>query len=223
MSNLFQGRWTGGGDDAGAGVRPDSLISGGVTLVGDIITDGDLRVDGSIRGAVHAGGSVTVSEEGSVHGEVIAEEVVVAGHLDGDVRGRDAVRVRSTGELDADIRCAAFEIADGGVVNGEVHMLEEGEEMEEDTALAEILAGRDGPDAEAAGPAGGEDAAPEPPEEAVEEAPEEAPAPVAAGNGPEASGEARPDAGEEVPEEDEEERVARIGTPLRKARIRRSS
>ncbi len=69
-----------------------SLISADMVIRGEIHAEGEVQFDGEIEGDIHAKGLV-IGEGATVHGEVVAEKVRVAGVVDGRIR---ATRVELT-------------------------------------------------------------------------------------------------------------------------------
>ena len=69
--------------DAGR-VRVPSIISAGLRIVGDLVSEGDVQVDGTVEGDVH-GRSIIVSEGAAVIGQLIAESVCIRGSIDGKI------------------------------------------------------------------------------------------------------------------------------------------
>lgn len=82
----------------GPGVPPEiisdevSVITPGTTIVGDINTNGALKINGSIKGNVHA--SATVELTGRVIGDIEADEVVInASIVKGNINARSTVTI----------------------------------------------------------------------------------------------------------------------------------
>ncbi len=62
-----------------------SILSSGLTVDGDLHSDGELQIDCVIRGNITAS-AIVVGAQGSVTGNVTAEEVTIVGHVDGDIK-----------------------------------------------------------------------------------------------------------------------------------------
>ncbi|NQV68324.1 MAG: polymer-forming cytoskeletal protein, partial [Rhodobacteraceae bacterium] len=63
-----------------------SVLSANLTVVGNLNTTGDVEVEGTIEGDIRAH-LLTIGEGATIHGEVIADDIVINGHIIGRVRG----------------------------------------------------------------------------------------------------------------------------------------
>ena len=91
---------------APAAASPDAAdaltsISAGVTVVGKITGDGNVKVFGRIEGELHAA-AVTICEGAHVEGEVHASELTIGGNLKGTIHA-SRVRLSSTAVVEGDI------------------------------------------------------------------------------------------------------------------------
>src|SRR5262245_39763458 len=64
-----------------------SVIGPDLTIHGNLTSKGEVQVDGEVQGDIH-GTYVVVGERARITGGVVAEEIVVRGHVMGSVRGR---------------------------------------------------------------------------------------------------------------------------------------
>ena len=69
------------------GLLQRALIDSGVNIKGDLETDGELQVNGHIVGNVSCG-HLVIGKDGSVLGDIKADEVVVCGKTEGVIRAR---------------------------------------------------------------------------------------------------------------------------------------
>lgn len=100
----------------------ETLIGKNSRIDGDIKFRGGLHVDGKIKGNVIAeSGSeavVTISEHGSIEGEIRAPRVVVDGSLTGDVYASDRVELAARARVKGNIHYKTIQMALGAQVNG---------------------------------------------------------------------------------------------------------
>ena len=61
---------------------PPSLLSTDLFIKGNLKTAGDIQIEGSIEGNINAN-LLTVGQNATIKGEIIAEEVVVNGNISG--------------------------------------------------------------------------------------------------------------------------------------------
>lgn len=93
-----------------------SILSDDLEITGTVIAEGEIQLDGRVEGDVRAG-SLTVGEKASVKGEVLADSVVVRGHVIGSVRGRQ-VTLASTARIEGDITHSALSVESGAFFEG---------------------------------------------------------------------------------------------------------
>ncbi|WP_233205052.1 bactofilin family protein [Alkalicaulis satelles] len=96
--------------------RAPSILSADLTVQGSIVSEGEVQLDGAVEGDVKAG-SLTIGEEATVKGEVVAETVVVRGRINGSVRARQ-VQLASTARVEGDVIHATLAIESGAYFDG---------------------------------------------------------------------------------------------------------
>lgn len=95
-----------------------SMLAAGITVFGDIETDGTLRIDGRLEGSVRRAGMVLLGTDAVVRGNVAAREVVVGGSIEGNLSAADRVELQATAMVTGDIDAGAILVHEGGVVRG---------------------------------------------------------------------------------------------------------
>ena len=63
-----------------------TIISSDLTIIGNVVSKGQVTLDGTIQGDMHCA-SLVVGENGEIDGGIIANEVVVHGRVTGAIRG----------------------------------------------------------------------------------------------------------------------------------------
>jgi len=100
----------------------DSLIGQNTEINGDVIFSGGLHVDGTIRGSVIAeqgeDSVLTLSERGTIEGEVKVPNVVVNGTVIGDVHATGHVELAAHARVHGNVYYSLIEMAMGAEVNG---------------------------------------------------------------------------------------------------------
>ena len=100
----------------------DSLIGQNTEIQGDVIFSGGLHVDGTVKGSVIAekgeDSLLTLSERGTIEGEVKVPNVVVNGTVIGDVHASGHVELASEARIHGNVYYALIEMAMGSEVNG---------------------------------------------------------------------------------------------------------
>lgn len=99
-----------------------SIIAVGMTIHGDIDSDGTVKVEGTVDGHVLARNQVLVAKGGVVRGDIEARESVVGGAVYGAIRASDRVEVQPGATVHGDITTKRIAIAEGGILNGLIRM-----------------------------------------------------------------------------------------------------
>ncbi len=102
--------------------RIDCLIGAGTVIEGDLTFDGGLRVDGRVHGAVISvegkPGTLVLSEEARIEGEIRVSHVVINGTVVGPVHAADYVELQSKANVTGDVYYKTLEMQLGAVVQG---------------------------------------------------------------------------------------------------------
>lgn len=101
-----------------------SIISVGTTVTGDIESAGVLKIEGRVDGSVRRARQVMLAKEGSIHGDVTANEVVVGGLIDGSVVAAERLELQSSAVVNGDISTRSIVVMEGARINGGVKMTE---------------------------------------------------------------------------------------------------
>jgi cytoskeletal protein CcmA (bactofilin family) len=92
-----------------------------VRVVGQIFAKEDLNVDGDVEGAIEStDNKVTVGATGRVQAAIKAREVVIFGHVQGNVDATEKVDIRREARLIGDITAARIGIEDGALIKGRI-------------------------------------------------------------------------------------------------------
>jgi cytoskeletal protein CcmA (bactofilin family) len=98
-------------------VSQGSLIKGEVTL--DQVTRLHGRVEGKVRGL--PGSVIVIGETGSVHGEIVGEEIIIDGFVHGNVTATAKVTVSESGRLIGNVKAPKFEVKFGAHFEGKAN------------------------------------------------------------------------------------------------------
>lgn len=111
-----------------------SIVGPGMKVVGDCTSDGTIRVEGQVEGAVRAAKSVVVGKDGVVLGDIVTQDAIVAGRINGSVTAESRVELQATCRVQGDIRSRRIKLDEGGQVDGQLHMGAEGQGKAGDVA-----------------------------------------------------------------------------------------
>ncbi len=99
-----------------------TIIGSDTVVEGTIITKSSVRIDGTLVGGVSAEGVVILTKQGKIHGNVMAENIIVAGVVEGNMQIRDKVDVEPTGEIYGDITTKKLLIDEESIFQGNCYM-----------------------------------------------------------------------------------------------------
>lgn len=103
-------------------IAPGTVIRGDVSFSGIIIVQG--RVEGTLR-AESDNARLTLSEEGSVIGEIHAPQVALNGQVKGDVHAAERLELAEAARIEGNIYYKVLEMLAGAQINGKmVHQAE---------------------------------------------------------------------------------------------------
>lgn len=99
-----------------------SIIGPGMKVVGDCTSDGTIRVEGRVEGSVNAAKSVVVGKDGMVKGDVVTQDAIIAGRVNGSVTAESRIELLASCRVQGDIRSRRVKLDEGGQVDGQLHM-----------------------------------------------------------------------------------------------------
>jgi cytoskeletal protein CcmA (bactofilin family) len=102
----------------------ESLIGANSIFKGNIETKGTLRVDGSMEGNASADW-VILGEKASIKGDITARGIVVGGRIEGNLRAKEIVEIKSKGQVFGDVSSVKLTIIEGGIFEGRSSMSKE--------------------------------------------------------------------------------------------------
>lgn len=104
--------------------RGAATIGKSVLIKGQIFSKEDLVIDGTVEGGVEAQENrITIGPNGRVVANVKARDVVVLGHLKGNIEASGRVDVRKGANLIGDIRYSKISIEEGADLRGSLEMI----------------------------------------------------------------------------------------------------
>jgi cytoskeletal protein CcmA (bactofilin family) len=107
-----------------------SIIGEDLTITGNVTSEGEIQVDGEIEGDIHCG-SLLLGDKSQVKGGVVAEDIVVRGHMIGSIRGL-RITLQAPSHVEGDIFHQSLAIEQGAYF--------EGKSRRSDNPIAEIKA-----------------------------------------------------------------------------------
>lgn len=104
--------------------RIDSLIGAGTVVTGNVSFTGGLRIDGRIEGNVISvdgePGTLVISEQASIDGEIRVSHVVVNGSVNGPLIANDYLELQPKARVIGDVSYRTLEMHVGAMVQGKL-------------------------------------------------------------------------------------------------------
>lgn len=99
---------------------PDKLnvIVEGSKVIGDMITESNLRIDGEVVGNVSASSKVVIGVFGKIKGNLACGSADIEGKVDGILKVDGLLSLRSTAAITGEITTAKLEVEEGAKFSG---------------------------------------------------------------------------------------------------------
>lgn len=95
-----------------------TLISEGCKIAGVITGNCDFQVNGEVEGDCEIDSTLTLAKSGLWKGSIRAGNVIVAGHVEGDIIASGRVEITDTARIAGTVSAGAIAVAEGAVVEG---------------------------------------------------------------------------------------------------------
>ncbi len=116
---LFKDRPAPGGENDSR-IADLTLIDRDITIIGEIISEENIRLRGRVEGNVSTSGSVVIEPNASVRGDITARNLIVEGTIEGTAVVARKFELRPTGWMRGDIRASIVAIAEDSFLKGKV-------------------------------------------------------------------------------------------------------
>lgn len=102
-----------------------SVLSAGMQVTGDIVSDGEVQIDGVLSGDIHCA-KLTIGETGRINGSVVADDCLVHGEVVGQIKA-DAVTLSRSSRVEGDVLHDMLAIEPGARLDGHCRRLDKAE------------------------------------------------------------------------------------------------
>tara|TARA_B100000900_G_scaffold259152_1_gene220910 strand:+ start:7500 stop:7916 length:417 start_codon:yes stop_codon:yes gene_type:complete len=99
-----------------------NIIGQGTSIIGDINSNGDIRVDGTLKGSINTEGKVVLGKEGVVEGDVICQNADISGIIKAKITVSNLLSLKETAKLKGDIVTNKLSIEPGAEFTGSCSM-----------------------------------------------------------------------------------------------------
>ena len=108
------------GSRSSTGPISTSIIGRNTRFRGEVRGRGPLSIRGQVKGTVAIDQRLFVEQDGMLEADVLASEVVVAGHVLGDLRTPGTAFIRASGRVEGSLRASRLRVDLGAVLKGSV-------------------------------------------------------------------------------------------------------
>ena len=118
----------------------NTIIGESANIEGVLSATDSTRVDGNLKGKILSESSVIVGEHGTVKGDILAVEILVAGTVYGNLTAKERIELTNTGRVLGDLVTRTLVIDEGASFKGNCTM----EVMEEKKAADALSVRKEG-------------------------------------------------------------------------------
>lgn len=105
-----------------ADTKKHNVIAYGTKIVGNISSDGDIRIDGEIEGELKISGRVVLGKTSKVSGQITCANAEILGQFNGELTVSDTLSVRNTANISGDITTNKITVDIDAKFNGTCNM-----------------------------------------------------------------------------------------------------
>ena len=114
----------------------ETIIGRHAYFEGTLCSEQGIRIDGRVKGKVECEGSLVIGNEGKVEGEIVADDVFIAGELTGTATAKNHVEITEKGKVYGDITTRNLIVDQGVIFEGKCHMTSEEEILDPSDPLS---------------------------------------------------------------------------------------
>jgi cytoskeletal protein CcmA (bactofilin family) len=104
----------------------ESIVGPSVKIDGDLKSQGNLRIDGTVTGKVKTSQNVYIGESATITADVEAENVIIGGIVQGNVKVSGTLVLTKHGRLLGDMTCGTLQVEEGAYFAGKCNMKDKG-------------------------------------------------------------------------------------------------
>ena len=116
-----------------------SAIGENTIISGQFSGGENIMVRGTVRGNSDVNGLIVITESGCWQGHLVADVVVVAGRVEGDIEAREKLEIVSGGHIVGDIHSPVIAMETGAIHEGSIQMQEKIQLSEFDEKRRDVI------------------------------------------------------------------------------------
>lgn len=107
---------------ADARAKVGTLIGKGAVFDGNLSAPETVRIDGTLNGNCNCKELLIVGVDGKINGDIISQNVIISGRVDGDIEAKGKLELLSTGKLVGNITARSLVVDEDACFDGRCTM-----------------------------------------------------------------------------------------------------
>ncbi len=99
-----------------------NIIAAGTKIVGKVTVESDFRLDGEVEGDIFGKNKVVIGEKGYLKGSLTCANAEIIGKINGNILASNSLTLRSTAELNGDVKIKSLIVEPNAIFNGTCSM-----------------------------------------------------------------------------------------------------
>lgn len=99
-----------------------TVIGRETSISGEMSMTGSAKILGQLDGRIAVAGDVFVAEGAIVRADILADQIIIEGEVEGNVTARERLQLAATAQLVGDIATRALVVEDGASLLGNCHV-----------------------------------------------------------------------------------------------------
>ena len=99
-----------------------NILGGGTTIVGNIVSQGDVRVDGTLQGNLTTQSKLVIGTTGKIVGEIKCKDCEISGMVNGKIQVENLLMLKASATVEGEIRTTKLAIEPNAVFSGTCSM-----------------------------------------------------------------------------------------------------
>ena len=93
-----------------------------IQIHGELTGEGDIQLMGAFRGTIDLSGTIVIGESAQVEADIAATNIVVGGHVKGNLVASGRVDLLPTGSVTGNVKTGSIAAAEGATLRGEIEI-----------------------------------------------------------------------------------------------------
>jgi len=99
-----------------------NIIGSGTQIIGEITSNGDIRIDGTLKGNITTKGKLVVGGTGVIVGDIFCKNSDISGKIEGKITVQELLALKSTSSVQGDIITSKLAVEPGAIFTGTCNM-----------------------------------------------------------------------------------------------------